>query len=741
MEHRQRPEQPASDRPVQDTPPLAGVWRRMFPSVASIRSKIIIPYFVLTLIVAGLGIFIVTRLIAGSFEERFTNQLLEAGRVAADGIVRQESSHLTALRPMALTEGIPQAIIDRDAEQIVSLIEVHAFNANLDSVMVLDGAGNLIVRLDAVRATNPQVIDRYQYSSGGSYAQMPIVSSVLAGIIDQRGDKYAGLADTPAGPVLYTSAPVYRVDVDTTDRDFAGVIVVGTSLNRILANLKSESLADITVYTAPDMMVASTLPGWQQPAEYASLLPGEDLYREAVESPELTPLTDLADITLFGRSYRAAYAPMTIRSNVVGVMGILLPSSFVVQAVGTSRDTFVLIFAGATVLTVLVGVVIARQIVRPVQELVMLTQAITHGDLTRRANIRTGDEVGLLAESFNQMTSRLQQYTNALEEENARTNAILDSIADGVIVRTLDGSVMQSNPAADRLLTDNEGHIDHSFLDTFAARRGPKAPTTTLEIGERTISVSAAEVVLPDRDVIGQVLVLRDITRETMDARTRDNFLNQIGHELRTPLTSLQAAAEVLYSYSERLSGEMRSRAAGLVFQQTRGLTEMINQIIDITAVQSSILNLKQVRVEISPMIIDTINEMRIEVAPTVLTYKPDPAQPTLFVEVDRRRLMNALSALIKNASQYSPEGSEITIQVRSGPKSVAIFVLDQGAGISVEDLPHIFDRFFRGNPVGRDGKPIDVRGLGQGLYIVKSVIEAHGGSVEVSTKAGEGST
>lgn len=711
-------------------------------SLASIRSKIIVPYLLLTIAIAAIGVYVVTRLIASSIEERFTNQLLEAGRVAGDGLVRQESRHIEVLRPMVGTDGVAEAVQAHDMATLRRLLEVQAYNANVDSVIVVDGSGDLVLRLDAVRKTNVEVIDSFQLSAGGNYANWPIVTPVLTGVVDQRGDKYSGLVNTPAGPLLYTSAPITQT-IGTPGGSTVktvGALLVGTSLERLLARLKAESLSDLVVYVAPGLPIGSTVPNWQQEPQFTSLKIDSELYQSAVATPNNTPLRDVEIVTLFDREYRAVYAPMVIRGQTVGVVGALLPSRFVLSALSTSRDLFVVIFSVGVALVVVVGVFVAGRIIRPIFELVRLSRAVSQGDLTRRAEVHSADEIGILSETFNEMTAQLESYTAQLEEDVARTNAILESTADGVLVRDPTGQIIMTNPAARAILTGDDG-FDPMRLSAFSIPRDQSEIAGRLDIGPRTISISMAKVNLPDNTYIGDVLVLRDITKEAIAERTKENFLNQITHELRTPLTAIKGYSDILKIGSERLPPEMKDRAVDTIFRATNTLSQMIDQIVDLTAMQSGSMVLYSELLNLPDLVNTAVEEWKSNLAGYNLTAHFSTEATRMIVRADARRLRRAMDATLQNACDFSPEGGKLTVMLVRNHDDACLSITDPGVGIDPSDLPHIFERFFRGTPRDRAGNIIDVRGMGQGLYVVRSIAEAHGGRVEAESTVGKGST
>lgn len=710
---------------------------RLLPSI---RYKIILPYFVLTVATAVMGILIVIRLLSTTIDDRFTSQILEAGRVVSDGLVREERRQINTLRLMTQTDGVAEAVLREDEVALRELLEVHAYSANLDSVIVLDAAGKRLMQLNAVREIDPEVIDDYRFSSGGNLANLPMVSPILSGFFDEQGDKYSGLVEAENTYILYTSAPVYRYAEGSALPETVGVILTGVTLDRLLDSLKSEALADIVVYNAPGKPIGSTIIDWHEPEQYEELTLGEALYEEAASSPDRTPLEELQILTLFERDFRAAYAPMVVRNRPIAVFGVLLPSSLVVSPISTSRNTFILIFSLSSVLVVVVGYVIAQRILRPVLKLAELAQRIAEGDLTQRADIHTNDELGVLADTFDHMTGRLRASLSELEEENAKTTAILQGIADGVLVVSPGGEIILRNPAAVEMLEVN-GRFDPTPLEAVLASKDAQRSPTRITVGKRTLSLSIAPVTTPENSFIGDVLVLRDITREAIAERTKDNFLNQIGHELRTPLTSLQAFAEILVERGASLKPDTFKKATGTIYTQTQTLAHMIDDLIDRTALHDSSVELKLSRIKLGELVGEAVEGWQEAFSQANITPVVEDNSRDLAINADRRRLRRALDALFKNACDFSPDGGRLVVTLGLVEGQARLSIADSGVGISEEDLPHIFDEFYRGSPVDSEDQPIDVRGMGQGLSMVKLIVEAHGGKVDLKSAVGKGTT
>ncbi|NDJ53361.1 MAG: HAMP domain-containing protein [Chloroflexi bacterium] len=727
-----------------DPPKDRGLLARLLGSVSSIRNKIIVPYVLLTLIVAALGIFIVTSLLAGTIEERFTNQLLEAGRVAADGLVRQEQDQLAVIRQMAQTIGVAQATVERDSAALRSLLEVQAYNANIDSLIVLTPTGDSLLTLQAVRRSNINLIDEYQATDAGNLASWSVVGPVLSGVTDERGDKFAGLVDTPAGLQLFTSAPLYVAMEDESEASqLVGVLLIGNAMERVLVDLKSESLADLALYLGNAenaALVGSTIPNWQIEPQSTVLMIDPALYAETLENSEQTAIRAL---TLFEREYRSALAPLVIRGQAVGVRGVLLPSSFVVQAVSTSRDTFILVFTVATLATVLVGYLVAQRIVRPIMDLQRLSAAVGAGDLQARAEIIPNDEIGELALSFNKMTADLFRAQGDLKREIARTQAILRSIADGVFVINIDRAIMMTNPTADQILADHGGG---DLIDLILSQ--DLSEDQRIESNGRYYSVSLAPVFVEMHDRrsaqtehYSDVLVLHDVTRETLAERTKTSLIDSITHELRTPLTGLKGYAEIIYHKNDMLSPEKRNKLMASLLERAETLNRLVNQMVTLTRIGSGDVGLHFEQVDINQLVNTLLRTWKDDLRAARLNpVTLLPAEPVV-VRADSEQLLRALDQILTNACRYSPLGGDLKLRVEAEGPQVCLSISDPGVGISSDDLPQIFDQFYRGSPIDQDGNLIDIRGMGQGLFLVKTIVEAHNGQVSALSSPGEGST
>jgi len=390
---------PVQEGAERERNPLSALVNR-WPRLGRLQAKLILPYVLLTVLIALAGTFIVTRLVTSSVRERFVNQLFEASRVAGDGIVRRERTHLVDLRLLAFTEGVPEAMARRDADRLQELLWPLILNNGMEVATAVGLDGTEILSL----ARDPQT-NEYVASRGLDFSSLDIVRRVLSGQVDDQGDKYVGFLETTYGAYLFTSAPVHDAA-----GNLVGVMLRGSRLESLLAEMKAQSLADVVVLDQQGALVATTLP---QPDE------GFDaLVLDPAETADVDP-SMTRDLTLYGRPFQAVYAPLQVRQQAMGILVVVLPSNYIVSTEATSRNTFSLVFSLVTAGVIVIGYLLSQSIARPILKLRTISQAVAAGDLEQSTGLESPDEIGELASAFDTMTVRLRERT----EEAARLYA------------------------------------------------------------------------------------------------------------------------------------------------------------------------------------------------------------------------------------------------------------------------------------------------------------------------------
>ena len=375
----------------------------------NIRWKIIFPYAFLTAILAALGAYLATDIVTGSLEERFTNQLAEAGRVTADAVVEKEREHLESVRAISFSEGVGGAIAAGDEPTVRDIVRPIVANGRVERVEVLNSSGQRVL---AERLVNANGLTYNAIQDADDPATWPLVQRALSGETDELGDKFAQVVETADGFVFYTAGPVYD------GGDVVGVVVIGTTLESFVGDVKENALADITVYDLDGRPLASTFSlASGTLSEEASLDPSAVALNETLSGGTLRESHEL-----FGRSYDLVYGRLRVRDQVIGLYSVALPTNFIFDAGAATRLQVMVLFGIGMAAVIGVGFFITHRLTRPILRLVSTARLVSGGDLTVRSGIRGSDEIGVLATTFDQMTDRLQRQH--LSTIRALTSAI-----------------------------------------------------------------------------------------------------------------------------------------------------------------------------------------------------------------------------------------------------------------------------------------------------------------------------
>jgi signal transduction histidine kinase len=378
----------------------------------SIRFKVILPYLLLTLIVAVTGAYVVTRLVSNSLGERLTNQLLESGRVVSDFMARQEVKHIEAARAIGYTRGVGEALKAGNDDQLLRLAEPAAGSRTVESVIIFDAQGleqyHSIRQLDGTTQIHKERVDLP--------STLAIVDAMLKAN-DPNSLPKRELAIDPADNRYYyfTALPVVVED------QVVGAVVVGTSVNTLMPLLKSTSLADVVFYGENGQVIASTIVDSNSELYVKTISLGNGVYQDLIQQDEFV---EGENLSADGRSYRTARAPLKIADDRLAVFAVILPLDFVVEAGSTNRVTYTVLYSIAMLAVIGIGYMVARLIINPLSSLVRTSRAIANGDLSQRTNLQSRDEIGVLARTFDEMTENLQERTDELE----RTNQVLEQM-------------------------------------------------------------------------------------------------------------------------------------------------------------------------------------------------------------------------------------------------------------------------------------------------------------------------
>jgi signal transduction histidine kinase/HAMP domain-containing protein len=430
------------------------------------------------------------------------------------------------------------------------------------------------------------------------------------------------------------------------------------------------------------------------------------------------------------------------------------------EAKRTARESVVGFGVGLLVVAVLAGALalwMTRAILRPITAVTRSAMAIGAGNLDQVVPVRSRDELGLLADSFNVMARQLRHYRQTdytrLLRAQRTSQATIDSFPDPVLVVDPEGRVEMANPVAQRLLGvtgARDGQPPMVPWQPPEALREPLRAALQEQIPylpdsfDRAVPLrsdgqerSYLPRILPIRAPYGlsagAAVLLEDVTRFRLLDQVKSDLVATASHELKTPLTSLRLAVHLLL---EETVGPLTAKQAELLLDardNAERLLGMVNNLLDLARLERGRENLELLPESPGDLLEATAEAARPRAEDRHLTLAVEVPADLPRVLVDRQRLGHALGNLLDNAVTYTEPGGRVTLSAEAAEGRVVLTVADTGIGIPPEHLPHVFDRFFRVPGRSQQG------GTGLGLAIVREIVAAHGGSIRCESQPGVG--
>jgi signal transduction histidine kinase len=350
------------------------------------------------------------------------------------------------------------------------------------------------------------------------------------------------------------------------------------------------------------------------------------------------------------------------------------------------------------------------------------------------------------------------------QEEASRSQAILEAVADGVLVTDADNTISFINDSTQRILDLDANSIMGQLLEDFGGLFGKAAGTwmqtirtwsedpSSYEAGDtyaeqleldngNVILVHLAPVMLHN-DFLGTVSIFRDITHEVEVDRLKSEFVATVSHELRTPMTSIKGYVDILLMGAAGALSESQVHFLEIVRNNTERLNVLVNDLLDLSRIEAGRVTLSPQALDLREVAEDVISDVlrRAQEENKTMTLTVDAPKKLARVFGDSERVRQILHNLVDNAYHYTPENGTIVVRMRSlnGSGEVQIDVKDNGVGIASEDQDRIFERFYRGeHPL-----VLETPGTGLGLSIVRQLVEMHKGRIWMQSDGiGEGST
>ena len=436
--------------------------------------------------------------------------------------------------------------------------------------------------------------------------------------------------------------------------------------------------------------------------------------------------------------------PVVLQDEVVGISRVALPVAAVEDAIGRATNTIIVATVVASAVAVLAAVFITRATTRPIKEVTRAARRIASGEFDQKITTTTTDELGQLAQAFNEMSLSLQKTIRTLSEERSKLSTILSSLADGIIVTDDEGSIVIANPAAERLFGFKRGEaLGRHFIEMVhdyeidellkSCLKTQREQTAQLESGTPARFLRIIALPFQTGGSRGALVLFQDLTELRSLQTMRRELVGNISHELRTPLTTIKAIVEALEGGAVN-DQEVVGRFLTSINNEVERMTQIVAELTELSRIETGKAEFNLEETDLNLLVKETVAQLSPYAERHGVTITTDLFDNLSRVTADRERIRQVVTNLLHNAIKFSPQGGRVVIATRQERDYVAVSIADNGIGIAKEDLPHVFERFYKADKSRSGG------GTGLGLAIAKHIVQAHGGDVSVQSEEGKGS-
>ena len=392
------------------------------------------------------------------------------------------------------------------------------------------------------------------------------------------------------------------------------------------------------------------------------------------------------------------------------------------------------------VISVLLSFLLSKTMVTPIQRLTEGAMRVAEGDFSRKIQVASRDEIGVLTDTFNDMADQLQDTLRQVENERNKLDTLFLHMTDGVVACSRDGKVIHSNPAADQMLLRHigpESDYGQLFGDIAPLDQVLEAPDHLegeLQVRDRFLQLLLAPFDR-GREGGGALVVIHDVTAQRKNEEMRREFVANVSHELRTPLTNIRSYAETLAESAEDIPPAMEKKFLGVILNESDRMTHIVQDLLTLSRLDSGRDDLKLGRFSFEAALQDLYNAVYMEAQRHAHTLKLELESELPAIVADRERVLQVMMNIVSNSIKYTPDGGHITISAGRTEDRVWMVVDDDGIGIPPEDRSRIFERFYRVDKA----RSRQSGGTGLGLSIAKEIVNRHQGLLELQDKDGPG--
>jgi signal transduction histidine kinase len=477
--------------------------------------------------------------------------------------------------------------------------------------------------------------------------------------------------------------------------------------------------------------------------------PGASVRLEGVAPPGSRDAT-VCDAPSASAAATCRFPLLTPDGQPIAAMSVTVPLTDIVRALDEAQRSLWLVGVLVLILGAIAAWLLSRSLTGPLAQLTAAAGRIAGGAYDRPVGVHSSDEIGVLAGAFETMRQQVGSATGRLRDERDVLDAVLESTDDGILMADIGGRPVVANRRwtlllggagleAAATLRRLGGDYQQTFGEVVPGWLADQDRVMAAEFDRaapvyQRMRCYTAPVRHRDGTAIGRIFVLRDVTRESEAERMRSALVATVSHELRSPLTAITGYTETLL-HAGPWDADTEREFLGIVATSAAKLAGLIDNLLDAAKVEAGVLHLEREPVKVERIAEQVVAQRQPLAVDHSLRVEASAQVP--LADADPMRVEQVLSNLVDNALKYSPNGGPIIVRVSGDAEELTVGVSDRGVGITPDQADHLFERFYRvDSTLTRTTK-----GVGLGLFICRSLVEAQGGHIWVESQAGQGST
>lgn len=441
--------------------------------------------------------------------------------------------------------------------------------------------------------------------------------------------------------------------------------------------------------------------------------------------------------------YRDYAEPVKLDDTVQFVLYSRATTETVEESLTQSIIIIALSVVVALILVSILGAVLANTLTQPIRELTDNAKKIAGGELNIVMEPKSGDEIGDLTITFNTMAKELNKTLSEVYAEKNKLEAVFGHMTDGILVFDSKGELVHQNPASEEFFDLEEKSTFHDIFDEWIdledvdLDQGDESKQYVISLKGRYLNICLApyKFVVEEND-IGIIVVIQDITKHKKLEELQKEFVANVSHELRTPITTIKSYAETLLDGAME-DAEISKRFLEVINNESDRMTVLVHDLLELSKLDNKQINFDMKTLQLTSLIPELVEKFKVEATRKNQTITYTDSDEEIFILGDENRITQVVRNVIGNAIKYSPEGARVDVDVRAQERYAIITVKDTGFGIPENDLPRVFERFYRVDKA----RSRTMGGTGLGLAIAKEIIEHHGGTISADSEVDQGTT